>query len=191
MAMNRWDIQSFENIFVSPLLCFSVDGIELPWWTSSSPIENVYKNKSGWTKVIWDMLWLCRCIPVWIFLRTHSIPQVESPLVLDQWRQHPPLSLHVHAPPACRQLCLPTYREGKAWNTRQSSPESWPTYLVSSRLIIQLVQGRTDTVKSIPTQFDLSDINRSTVIILLTSIILLVKIILFILHDHEIHISTI
>ena len=65
----------------------------------------------------------------------------------------PPLSLHVHVPPACRHMYLHPYREGKAWNTKQSSPESWPTYLVSSRLIIQLVQGRADTVKSITTQF--------------------------------------
>ena len=34
-----------------------------------------------------------------------------------------------------------------------SSSESWPAYLVSSRLISQLDQGRTDTVKSITTQF--------------------------------------
>lgn len=83
----------------------------------------------------------------------NSFHQVESPLALDQGTQHHPLSLHVHVPPACRHMCLHPYREGKAWNTRQSSPESWPTYLVSSRLIIQLVQGRTDTVKSITTQF--------------------------------------
>ena len=50
--------------------------------------------------------------------------QVESPLVLDQGTQHLPLSMHVHVPPACRHLCLPPYREGKAWNTKQSSPES-------------------------------------------------------------------
>ena len=96
----------------------------------------------------------------------------------------PPLSLHVHVPPACTctsymYMYFPPYREGKAWNTRQSSPESWPAYLVSGRLIIQLVQGRADTVKSMSTQFDLSDISKFTVIILPTSIILLVKIILF------------
>ena len=105
--------------------------------------------------------------------------QVESPLVLDQGTQHPPLFLHVHVPPACRHMYLHPYREGKAWNTKQSSPESWPAYLVSSRLISQLVQGRADTVKSMSTQFDLSDISKFTVIILPTSIILLVKIILF------------
>ena len=82
----------------------------------------------------------------------NSSHQVESPLVLDQGTQHLLCScmymclLHV-------DTCAPSYREGKTWNTRQSSPESWPTYLVSSRLIIQLVQGRSDTVKSITTQF--------------------------------------
>ena len=91
----------------------------------------------------------------------------------------PPLSLHVHVPPACNHLCLSPYRGGRTWNTKQSSPESWPAYLVSSRLISQLVQGRADTVKSMSTQFDLSDISKFTVIILPTSIILLVKIILF------------
>ena len=108
-----------------------------------------------------------------------SFHQVESPLALDQGTQHPPLSLHVHVHPACNHLCLSPYREGRTWNTKQNSPESWPAYLVSSRLIIQLVQGRTDTMKSITTQFDLSDISRPTVIILPTSLILLVKIILF------------
>ena len=50
-------------------------------------------------------------------------------------------------------MYFPPYREGRTWNTKQSSPESWPAYLVSSRLISQLVQGRADTVKSITTQF--------------------------------------
>ena len=87
----------------------------------------------------------------------------------------PPLSLHVHVPPACRHLWISPVEKV----TKQSSPESWPAYLVSSRLISQLVQGRADTVKSMSTQFDLSDISKFTVIILPTSIILLVKIILF------------
>lgn len=79
----------------------------------------------------------------------NSFHQVESPLVLDQGTQHPPLSLHVHVPPACRHLWLSPVEKV----TKQSSPESWPAYLVSSRLITQLVQGRADTVKSITTQF--------------------------------------
>ena len=61
----------------------------------------------------------------------------------------PPLSPHVHVPPACRHLWFSPVEKV----TKQSSPESWPAYLVSSRLISQLVQGRADTVKSITTQF--------------------------------------
>ena len=116
-----------------------------------------------------------------------SFHQVESPFGPGPRDTAPPLSLHVHAPPACRHLWLSPVEKV----TKQSSPESWPAYLVSSRLISQLVQGRADTVKSMSTQFDLSDISKFTVIILPTSIILLMKIILFILYDHEIHISTI
>ena len=67
--------------------------------------------------------------------------------------------------------------------TKQSSPESWPAYLVSSRLIIQLVQGRADTVKSITTLMVYQICHYTSNFYHI--------IILFILHDHEIHISTI
>ena len=51
------------------------------------------------------------------FLKVSS-HQVESPLTLDQGTQHPPLSLHVHVPPACRHLCISPVEKV----TRQSSP---------------------------------------------------------------------
>ena len=78
-----------------------------------------------------------------------SFYQVESPFGPGPRDTAPHLSLHVHAPPACRHLWFSPVEKV----TKQSSPESWPAYLVSSRLISQLVQGRTDTVKSITTQF--------------------------------------
>ena len=163
--------------------------------TNLIAIANRKLNFSNWIKWIQGQIQYGQYDKSWLYWHVQHgfseelIPfhQVESPFGPAPRDTAPPLSLHVHVPPACRHLWLSPVEKV----TRQSSPESWPAYLVSSRLIIQLVQGRTDTVKSIPTQFDLSDISRFTVIILPTSIILLVKIILFILHDHEIHIFTI
>lgn len=83
----------------------------------------------------------------------NSFHQVESPLVLDQGTQYllcPHMYMYLLHVDTCASIHT---GKVKAWNTRQSSPESWPTYLVSSRLISQLVQGRADTVKSITTQF--------------------------------------
>ena len=115
---------------------------------------NGYKVRFSMVKVIWWTM-IMMTSPAWIFWWSHSIPQVEwweslhhmSPAPRDT---APPLSLHVHVPPACRHLCLSPVEKV----TRQSSPGSWPAYLFSSRLISQLVQGRADTVKSMSTQFD-------------------------------------
>ena len=85
----------------------------------------------------------------WIFWKSHSISSSRVSIGPGPRDTAPPLSLHVHVHPACRHLCLSPVEKV----TKQNSPESWPTYLVSSRLISQLVQGWTDTVKSMPTQF--------------------------------------
>ena len=67
----------------------------------------------------------------------NSFHQVESPFGPGPRDTAPPLSLHVHVPPACRHLWFSPVEKV----TKQSSPESWPAYLVSSRLISQLDQG--------------------------------------------------
>ena len=90
--------------------------------------------------------------PAWIFWRTHSIPS-SSISIWSRSKGHSTSSVPTCTCTSCMYMYFPPYREGKAWNTRQSSPESWPAYLVSGRLISQLVQGRSDTVKSITTQF--------------------------------------
>ena len=88
--------------------------------------------------------WLC-----WHGFSESLIPSSRISIGPGPRDTAPPLSLHVHVPPACRHLWFSPVEKV----TKQSSPESWPAYLVSSRLISQLVQGRADTVKSITTQF--------------------------------------